>query len=288
VPLWVRAVQAVDRVAWASYRAQEVLRDELLLAWLDPALRYTVTQQAYRSQETYLPGGFHHEHGLFDWEDAALSKPPFPAPPTATTTRPARWLVTAAGGGREARILAERGYSVVGFEPNDVLLAGAREVARRLPNFSVFEGTYDDLVEAANLGGGPLGEAVREPFDAVVLGWGSVTHLVDPSEHRAVLDAVKKVAPTAPVLISFFLRSDQPQGRAARARRKVRGAFQALGGRAVADGLLYETSGGFVYWFTESEMRRLAERAGYVVASYSPHPFPHAVLVPLGRTEPPR
>ena len=44
VPLWVRALQRVDRIAWASYRAQEVVRDEVLIAWLDPTLRIGVRQ----------------------------------------------------------------------------------------------------------------------------------------------------------------------------------------------------------------------------------------------------
>lgn len=286
VPLWVRALQKVDRIAWASYRAQEVLRDEVLLAWLDPALRDVVTQQAYRSQDTYLPGGHHHEHGLFDWEEAALAKAPFPQPPLQPEGGPARWLVTAAGGGREARVLAARGFSVDAFEPNDVLLAGAREVAARHPSLRVHEGDYADFGRAARGEGGPLAAVGEARFDAVLLGWGSITHLVDPAAHRALLDAVKIVAPKAPVLVSFFLRTDEPQGRAARARLKLKGAFQALGGRAAPPGLLYETAGGFVYWFTEREIRALAEAAGYVVVAFAPHPFPHAVLLPLGRALP--
>lgn len=288
VPLWVRALQKVDRLAWASYRAQEVIRDEVLLAWLDPSLRYVVTQQAYRSQDTYLPGGHHHEHGLFDWEEAALAKAPFPQPPQGLpeAARPARWLVTAAGGGREARVLAERGFAVDAFEPNDVLLAGAREVASRHPSLHVHEGTYADFVRAAEGRGGPLASLATRRFDAVLLGWGSITHLVEPAEHRAVLDAVKILAPDAPVLASFFLRTDAPQGRAARARLRLKRAFRALGGRTAPDGLLYETAGGFVYWFTEREIRALAEAAGYVVVSFSPHSFPHAVLLPIGRALP--
>lgn len=282
MPLWVRALQKVDRIAWASYRAQEVVRDEVLLAWLDPALRDVVTQQAYRSQDTYLPGGHHHEHGLFDWEDAALSKAPFPQPGDGS----ARWLVTAAGGGREARVLASRGFSVDAFEPNDVLLAGARDVASRHPSLRVHEGTYADFARATRGEGGPLAAIAEARFDAVLLGWGSITHLVEPALHREVLDAVKIVAPNAPVLASFFLRTDEPQGRAARARVKLKGAFRALGGRATPPGLLYETAGGFVYWFTEREIRALAEAAGYVVVAFAPHPFPHAVLLPLGRALP--
>jgi hypothetical protein len=281
IPLWVRALQTVDRAAWATYRAQEVLRDELMLAWLDPSLRDVVTQQAYRSQETYLPGGFHHEHGLFDWEEAAIAKPPFPE-----TGAKARWLLSAAGGGREARVLAERGFEVVAFEPNDVLLKGARAVASRFPSLSVYEATYADFVAATKGRGGPLADALTRPFDAVLLGWGSITHLLDPAEHRAVLDAVKIAAPDAPVLMSFFLRADEPRGRAARARRTLREGFRSAGGRSAPPGLLYETSGGFVYWFTEREIRDLAESAGYVVVSFSPHPFPHAVLLPLGRRLP--
>lgn len=280
VPLWARGLAAVDRAAWYAYRAQEVVRDELLRAFLTAKQREEMTTLAYEKQTTYLPGGERFETGLFPWEAAVLDDPAFP--------RGGRVLLTAAGGGRELAALLERGWDVVAFEPNDVLRAGCEAVARSHPGSRVLAGTYADMIRAATTGGGPL-DALRGlgPFDATILGWGSLTHVTDPDEQAAVLAAARALSPEAPLLVSFFLRKDTPRaGRADALRRRVRSALHRVGGQTPPEGLAYEMNGGFVYWFTDLEIHALALRAGYEVRSLSPLPFPHAVLAPMTASGP--
>lgn len=274
VPLWVRALQRADRLAWYAFHGYEVLREELLFAWLDPSERDTVTQHAYRAQSAYLPGGTTFDRGLFDWERSLLERPEIP--------RSGRVLLTAAGGGRELEGLAQRGYEVTAFEPNSVLRAGATQVAAR-HSARVLDGVYADLTDAVE-GRGPLAELRdRSPFDLVVLGWGSITHVLDESARDALLRAVRALAPGAPVITSFFLRPDgAPRGRTERLRDALRSAFARLGApnTEVPPGLAYESGGGFVYAFTEAEVQSMAHRAGYAVAVLDASPFPHALLVP--------
>lgn len=275
VPLWVRAVQGTDRLAWYAYRAQEVARDELLCTWVPADSRHAVTAHVYARQEAYLPGGTAFETGLFDWENRVLSAPPFP------TT--GRILLGAAGGGRELRVLCERGFEVVAFEPNDTLRAGAEAVAKRHPKARVIAAAYDDLVAATTDGTGPLAETLAQaPFDAVVLGWGSLTHLLTHAEHVALLRAARRASPGGPVLASFFVRPGRPaSGKGARLRRALRRISASLGANVPSDGVAYEMNGGFVYFFTEEEILTCALEAGHQVASFSASPFPHALLVPL-------
>jgi SAM-dependent methyltransferase len=276
VPLWVRALQRTDRLAWYAFHGYEVLRDELLFAWIDPKDRDEVTQHAYRAQHAYLPGGTTFDRGLFDWERALLDRPEIP--------REGRVLLAAAGGGRELLALAERGYDVTAFEPNPVLRQGAAGVAERFADRArVRDGVYADLDGAVH-GRGPLAELRdRAPFDLVVLGWGSITHVLDEPARDALLRAVRALAPRAPVITSFFLRPDGGHGgRTAEARSLLRRAFARVGARnaSIPAGLAYESGGGFVYAFTEGEVQTMAHRAGYAVRVLDASPFPHALLVP--------
>jgi SAM-dependent methyltransferase len=279
VPLWVRALQRADRLAWYAFHGYEVLRDELLFAWLDPKERDAVTQHAYRAQRAYLPGGTTFERGLFDWERALLER--------AEVPREGRVLLAAAGGGRELAALLARGYDVTAFEPNPVLREGAAQVAAGAPGRArVLDGVYADMVAALD-GRGPLAELrARSPFDLVVLGWGSITHVLDEDARDALLRAARSLAPDAPVITSFFLRPEgAPGGRTERARAAIRAVFSAVGApnATIPPGLAYESGGGFVHAFTESEVQAMAHRAGYAVAALDASPFPHALLVPHPR-----
>jgi hypothetical protein len=114
-------------------------------------------------------------------------------------------------------------------------------------------------------------------------GWGSFTHLTARAEQVGVLSAALRLAPRAPVVISFFLRARAPQaqGRSARLRRAIRAAFRSLGAKyEVADGLSCDYAGGFVYSYGAAEIEQIARDAGYRVALFQELPFPHAVLRP--------
>lgn len=277
VPLWIRALLAVDHAALRIENLREGLRDELLLAWVPPADRAALTATLYADQSTYLPGGHRWKSGLFPWEKKVFDAPLFP--------RAGRALVGAAGAGREVMALIDRGFSVVAFDPCEPFVEAARAVAPA-DRATLVRASYADLVEAATQGEGPLREPCRGPaFDVVVLGWGSLSHVMPARARTDLLRAVRALAPAAPVLVSFALEPElaTPAAGKGRVRDALRRAFSALhapGSSEVGDHFFPTT--GFFSYLGSDEVVRLAWESGYEVRLFEETPYPHAVLVPLG------
>jgi hypothetical protein len=273
IPLWARLVLHATRATLKLHRAQEILRDELLFAYLPAAARAAFTVESYEPERNYLPGGVVFETGLFDWEKALLDGPLLP--------RSGRVLLGAAGGGRELLGLAERGYTISAFEPAATLLEGARQVARDFPGSQVLRGTYADLCQLAKGRGGPLA-ALNRDVELVWLGWGSISHLTAPDEPLELLRALRTLLPGRPVVLSYLPRgTEASKGRGARKLREaLRRTFGRLGGADVPEGLECYTLGGFCYTYTEAEFLELAKNAGYRPLVHRFEPFPHAVLAP--------
>jgi len=189
-------------------------------------------------------------------------------------------LVGGAGAGREALGLIRMGYEVVAFDPCEPLVEAARALPE-LEGTTFLVGAYADLVQAAR-GTGPLARAVRTRFDAVILGWGSLSQVLEEHSRIELLTALRRLAPTAPVLSSFLLGAPEPAvGRVAGLRDHLRGAMRAVGAPAAArPGLRFLPWAGFIHLFAEGELERLASTAGYTVARFSPTPYPHALLLP--------
>jgi hypothetical protein len=288
VPLWVRGLLATDRAANRFVNVVESIVDETLLAWLPPEDRPALTAAIYSARATYLPGGERFEGGLFPWEERALADPSFP--------KSGRILLGGAGAGRELVALVERGYEVVAFDP---CLAFADAAQRRCPasKAKVFHASYGDLVNAAAGAAspaGPLAGLTTEPeFDAVILGWGSLTHVMPSPARTALFRALKVFAPRGPVLSSFGLVSDPVALRAGagaasragvgkgRVRDGLRRAFAALGAPGSPEERdHFLPSAGFLSYLTPAELRTLADASGYAIARYEESPYPHAVFVP--------
>jgi hypothetical protein len=273
----VRVLLAFDRVARRAASLQEGLRDELMLAWIVPEDRLRVTASLYAEQASYLPGGRHFKGGLFPWEQRVLESGMFP--------HKGRVLLGAAGGGRELMALLERGFEVVAFDPCERFAEAARQASASHAGASVFHASYADLVDAAAGRGGPLSLAVRsQGFDAVVLGWGSLSHVTFPADRLSLLRALRAIAPRAPVLASFGLRPvalESPQSKG-RVRNTLRRFFAAMGAPGSSGpGDLFDPDAGFLTMFAADEITSLAWEAGYEVALWEEGSYPHAVLVPL-------
>lgn len=255
LPLWARALLSLDRYALRAFRAYETLRDEVLLGRLDPAFHASLTAEAYAAERAaYLPGGARFEAGLFDWEATVLERLVLPGR--------ARILLGAAGGGRELAVLLSMGHDVIAFEPNESLLAGANAVSAKGGGPAVIRASLEDLIDAAK-GSGPLAN-IRGPFDLVVLGWVSLSHVTESRTHAALLQAIHRLCPGAPVLASFLVRSAEAGNES---RAPVPGAvLLARRLRTFPPALAYLPRAGVVYRFSRDEIHRLASEAGYTVS----------------------
>lgn len=264
---------AADRGASTIARALSALRDELLLAWVRPARRPHITEALYAIQEAYAPGGRTYELGLYEWEAAALAHPAVP--------RQGRVLVGGAGGGREIAALRERGYEIVGFDPCEPLVQSARARFDADAGVVVLRASYDDLLHHDGEGAHALEQTLAgRAIDLVVLGWGSFSYVPSETDARALLRAIRRLAPSAPVLLSF-LRPAAGASEVAGARARLRRLLARLGapGRP-APGDAFTPWAGFYRAITMEEVRTLAVAAGYEVAILRADWYAHALLVP--------
>ncbi len=272
VPRWACALMAAHRALDLLHHQRASATLELLRSGLPASARGPFTDAIFARQPTYSPGGARFSEALFDWELAALQHPAWP--------RSGRVLLGGAGGGRELSALSALGYEVDAFEPSALADDLARVASTASTACTALRGDYEALVRALNGGGGPL-RPLGPPrrYDAVVLGWGSLSHLLDPAAHRALLGALRRAWPSAPVLLSVHgLPSGSSLPRAARAVRRM-AAVLRWPGAELPDAVGFLPFAGFTYRFSERDLAELAEGAGYG-ATIRMRPYPHAVLVP--------
>lgn len=232
----------------------------------------------YARQPTYLRGGAAFDGGLFRWEEEAFAHPSWP--------RSGKVLIAGAGGGRELRVLADRGYSVRSFEPLGAFASACAKVCAGYPGATCIEGLYADLVEAAEKGSGRLGSLLDEaPFDAILLGWGSLAHVTEPERVEAVLGAARILGPHAPLFTSFYAPETVGlgSGRVERLGAAVGRFLAAVGAPGHRpDGGVFLPWAGFVQTATPDGMAAMASRQGYRVAAMTrAPPQPWTILMPV-------
>ena len=188
-----RAYAPARKALAKGFGALQALFDGIWLGLLGPGDLAAVDDAFYRrhggAQATY-ESAEHNLGGLSDWEARVVDEHFRPG---------CRVVVTSAGGGREVIALAERGFEVAGFEPNEALVeAGARLIAER--------GLESASLQISGRDGFPAGAG---PCDAVVVGWGSYIHVQGRARRVALLRAAgERLAPGGPVVISFWQRPE--------------------------------------------------------------------------------
>lgn len=273
LPLAIRAMLAVDRAVRQGQTLVSRVREETFLNWVPPRLRECVTFHIY---EQYSPqstdkNGLNYPREIFTWEQELFTAAPFPTQ--------GRILLGAAGSGRELAWLADRGYEILAFEPSGLVDEAAKIAAGRA-NIRVERASYRDLVGAIECNEGPLGQRdIREEFDAIILGWGSLSHVCEPADRARLLKALHRRWPQAPVFASFFMRRGDSED-SVPLRLGLRRFFSVLRapGRP-SSGLRYFHESGFAYAFTLDEITSLAADSGYSVLSLHKAPYPHAVFL---------
>ena len=268
LPLWLRAARRTHRGALAFARVMEIFVAEAAVAWVARSKRDAIITAIYDRHIAYAPGGRQHDRQLDPWEREALRRMALP--------EGARILVGGAGGGREAFALAAEGYDVLAFDPSPELVRRGSAATPAGTTCTLVCASYADLVEGVERGTGPL----ANPFTdwrpaAIIIGRGSFAHLWDVSQRVPLLRSLRRLAPTAPVLLSYYQESTSLP----RSQRLLR---QRVFRRATADdAVTFSMHGGFVAGMTEPELKVLAQQAGYRVHYSQPTPTAHAILVSM-------
>jgi hypothetical protein len=241
---------------------------------LDPGDRNALTAALYSSQ---AGAG---RPTLYAWEEAWL-RSDLPAPP-------ARVLLGGAGRGRETSWLIDRGYTVVAFDPARAHVA---QHNASCPEAHVVVLDYESLAHASQARRDGRCDKVsddaasvldRAPYDAALLGWGSVTHVLEERDQDALFEALALLVPHGPVLASFFMSHASPaKGRAAKLGAKL---GKALGPAPHAYAHAQATSRvwclphlGFAYSFDRERLAELAALCGRTLELHL-NSYPHATF----------
>ncbi|MBK9262803.1 MAG: hypothetical protein IPM54_23740 [Polyangiaceae bacterium] len=268
---WVRSFLWLDGVVQRAVNLQDSLRDELFLAWIPPGERTAITTSLYSREPSYMPGRGHVERGLFPAEEYALRARPL-APG-------ARILLGAAGTGRELVTLVQRGFDVVAFDPCSSFADAARSIA---PQSKFVDASYADVIQAARSGTGPLAFVRDEPaFDAIMFGWGSLSHVLPHAERVSLFSALRTLAPRAPIFASFLFRPDTADFTRGRARNAFKRIFTTLGAPGTSEkGDHFSPYIGFFSALGREEIDMLAAESGYDVVHFDAGADAYAVFEP--------
>lgn len=252
---WVsRFARAHARVSVAAHRAVQAA-DGVVAGLLDAAL---TAEEKTRLGVSLYDGAPHYraEGALHSWERRWFERVLPPAP--------ARVLVGGCGAGREIGALTDRGYVVGGFEPAASLL---RLAVSRHPSATLWQDTYESWADRSGEG---------SDYDAIVLGWGSLSHVLSPSARVTVLRAAVARCPEGPILASYWVKTTDPA--AARARR-IGAWLGARLGDGMESGDAYLPNTGFVHMFDEDELVGLASQIGRTATfEGGPSDYPHVTF----------
>lgn len=273
VPWQVRGVLGLHRLAASLWKGTAILRDEVAWAWVKPENRQAVTNAIYEKDKGYSSGGTYFRQSLFDWEKKLLQAP-FPSS--------GKILVGGAGGGREVSALLKRGYRVWAFDPVSTFVRDMELVGDGHEGLKVWQDSYENFSQNASTDSGNyFREHSIDDFDGVVLGWGSFSHLLSDSSRCDLLQVIRKIAPKAPVLLSFLTRNESQTSRWDRMRPFLRKSFRMMGARnQLKEGDTFYPGSGFVHLFSPEEILELASESGYHVFVFEKVPYPHALLLP--------
>jgi hypothetical protein len=262
-----RLLRAAELLSRTAARAADLTAGFALHA-IDREDRGALTTAIYDVQPG--PG----RRALYGWEQAWLER--------ELPKAPARVLLGGAGRGRETRWLIDRGYSVVAFDPSREHVAQHRAGC---PEASCAVLDYESLARAWQSGDcADVAAAVLAgaPYDVALLGWTSLTHVLDERAQEALFYALAGLVPRGPILASFLMGGATASGRARRLGAQL---GRALGPGEHAhstddDRVLCAPHLGFAYAFNRERLEQLAQCAARRLELHlAPGSYPHASFV---------
>src|SRR6185369_7171712 len=199
----------LDRIA----RLLAIVREELAFRLLTQGDWLELGRSLYGRSEKYSFGSQHNEAGLFEFERAAIEQA-FPPPPASI-------VVGGCGGGRELFALLERGYRIAAaYDPVAAFIDSLRSDPRLIDSKDrVCVGAHQEIESLA-----PIARLRQHGnrIDAVVVGWGSYTHIMGTKTRVEFLRSLRAACPCGPVLVSFHVGADNEALRPRRFRAKLR------------------------------------------------------------------
>ncbi len=215
--------------------------------------------------------------GLHEWEKDWFTRDLPPAPATL--------LIAAAGTGREAVALQAEGYRVDVLEPASNQI---KSCSVHLPDTSlIVQGTFDDLVGSILDGKETPATRLADNYDAVILGWGGLAHVLLREQRMQLLRACARLT-EGPILASFFMDPHAVE-------KQQAGSMTALGrglGRAISrlrglddarEPVEYTRWGGFLRHFTPQDIDELTDPIDRLVLWQQEGGFPHVTFTRTAR-----
>jgi len=247
----VRASLVVDR----GQRLFDRARSAVVSRFASDGFLESYNDLAYRRHADYVPGSGRFREGLFHWEEE-MARRTLPAPP-------ARLLIGGAGGGREVYAFAGQGYAVVAFEPSPALARSIVRESGAYPGTEVWLGRYEELPQLRDVeSGAAMDVRTRGPFDAVILGWPTYSHLRTRERRVATLRQLRDLT-AGPIALSLFVNRQRDTARPGRLASWSRRLGVSRPGDAFSPHI------GFHHWSTEEEVRAEIAEAGLEVVDAS-------------------
>lgn len=250
----LRRTILVDQILLAALRVFRRARTAVVLGFVSDATLERLGEYAYAETDWYRPHGKQTWPDLFDWEAAFLEKH---APPP-----PARVLVGGAGAGREPYHLARMRYDVTAFDPIPFFVNAMRRDISPDLGVQAWHARYQDLplLRSLDARDDALDLAAEPPFAFGIMGWTSLSHVLDADERVQALKRFTRLV-DGPVLLSVFTRTSAG-GQPGTAFGQFR---QRLPGRNKDFAFDFQISTGVYRTFVESEIDELCERANLVI-----------------------
>lgn len=239
------------------FRVFDVLRKYLFWILTDASQKINLTLQAYQNNPQ---NGFYATE-TFDWEMRLFER--------AEVAGAQRILIGGCGQGREAAYFAQKQKTIVGFDPSEEDIVVAKT---NVPQAHFYVSSYQTCQTHV------LDQ--EAPFDVIVLGWGSFSHVTSAHDRQNLLSTLKAHSPHAPIALSFLIAS--PPTRLERflhqALQKMFFFIPKAAHPSFQD--RFFSNWGFVHFFTQTELEQGCASNGYHKVLYKTHPYGHALWVP--------
>ena len=265
---------APSLVAWSHHRLELTMKRsrEMAEGFLNTGLTASELEEftLWCYQTNYHPNKGYSQK-LFDWEIRCWDQ---------HLTNCRKVLVLAAGRGREVSHLDSRGIDVWATEPNYAASKACEAVLKNKAKLS--NATFREFALHGPAIWSP--SDVLPEFDAVIVGWGSLSHCFGTELRRDLFRQIARLCPKGPILASFWTQdsgSGPKRGRAFDAGLKI-GHWTNVVTRQDSDEHLHRFFAphlGVALAFEKAELDELADIANREVIEVSkPGTYPHVVM----------